>query len=50
MENSTNYCVASCLTGNADNYSRYCVAVCPDDPESYADQTDNFCTYECRFG
>ena len=50
MENSTNYCLASCLTGFADNYSRYCVAQCPDDPEAYGDTTDDICLYACRFG
>ena len=45
MENSTNECLEECLTGYADNYSRYCVAQCPDDPETYADTTDNICLY-----
>ena len=50
MENTTNECVPNCLTGYADNYSRYCVAVCPDDPQSYGDTTDMICINECRFG
>ncbi len=32
MENTTNECLTGCLTGFADNYSRFCVLTCPDDP------------------
>lgn len=32
MENTTNECRQQCLTGFADNYSRFCVLQCPNDP------------------
>jgi hypothetical protein len=45
MENTTNECRQQCLTGYADNYSRFCVLQCPDDPESYGDDTYHICVY-----
>lgn len=32
MENTTNECLEQCLVGFADNFSRYCVLDCPDNP------------------
>jgi hypothetical protein len=53
MENTTNQCVQVCITGIADNYSRYCVLKCPDDPETFGDVNDlghKICVYECLGG
>jgi hypothetical protein len=48
--NTINQCVTNCPSGFADNYSQWCVAVCPSDPESYGDTHAHICIYSCRFG
>jgi hypothetical protein len=45
-----NKCSQHCASGFADNFSQWCVDVCPDDPESYGDRHGNICIYSCRFG
>ena len=34
----------------ADNFSRFCVVQCPDNPESYGDTQLNLCIYSCLHG
>jgi hypothetical protein len=42
-----NECTQRCPSGFADNFSQWCVAVCPDDPETYGDTHNDICTYSC---
>ena len=46
MENTTNVCMQNCPNNTyADNFSKFCLDVCPDKPESYGDTQLNICTY-----
>ena len=47
MENSTKRCQTVCTTGYAEPTTRYCVAQCFGNPQTYAYTNDKVCVYKC---
>lgn len=48
MENSTKKCQPECSTGYAEKTSRYCVARCFGNPQTFAYFDDLACVYSCK--
>ena len=48
MENSTKKCSPGCLTGYAEPTSRYCVARCFGNPQTFAYTSTKKCIYRCK--
>jgi hypothetical protein len=48
MENSTKKCQTGCDTGYAENTTRFCVARCFGNPQTFAHVGDKVCVYECK--
>lgn len=48
MENSTKRCQPGCDTGFAENTSRFCVAQCFGNPQTFAFTTNRVCLYSCK--